>query len=90
MLAVHVTPRSSKNAIEGIRPDAAGNPEVVVKVSAPPEGGKANREVCRLVAKALGVPKSAVEVVRGDASRHKMLSVAGADLDEWIATLPSV
>lgn len=50
-----------------------------VRVTVPPEGGKANTAVCRIVARALGVPKSAVRVVRGDAARHKMLEVDGDD-----------
>jgi hypothetical protein len=48
-----------------------------VRVRAVPEGGKANTAVCTAVAKALGVPKSAVDVVRGGASRHKQVEVEG-------------
>jgi hypothetical protein len=48
-----------------------------VRVTAPPEDGKANAAVCKLVAKTLGVPKSAVRVVRGESARHKMLEIDG-------------
>ncbi len=79
-LAVHVTPKASRPGISGWR-DA----ELQVRVSSPPEGGKANAEVCIRVAKALGIPKSRVSVVRGDTSRHKELEIEGvgkADLDK--------
>ena len=55
-----------------------------MRVTVAPEGGKANAAVCRVVAKALGVPKTAVKVVRGESARDKMLEVAGDD--EAIAT----
>jgi uncharacterized protein (TIGR00251 family) len=73
-IAVHVTPRSSRDAIEGVR-----DGELLVRVTAAPDDGKANAAVCKLVASALGVPKSAVSVVRGHTSRHKSLAVEGAD-----------
>jgi uncharacterized protein YggU (UPF0235/DUF167 family) len=43
--------------------------------------GKANAAVCRVVAKALGVPKSAVRVVSGGSARVKTLEIEGAALD---------
>jgi uncharacterized protein YggU (UPF0235/DUF167 family) len=46
-------------------------------VTAAPEAGKANAAACALVAGALGVPRSAVRVVRGHTSRHKQLEVDG-------------
>jgi hypothetical protein len=71
-IAVHVTPRSARDEVAGWR-----GGELSVRVRAVPEGGKANTAVCTAVAKALGVPKSAVDVVRGGASRHKQVEVEG-------------
>lgn len=48
-----------------------------MRVTAPPEGGKANAAACRVIAAALGVPKGAVRVVRGEASRHKQVAIDG-------------
>lgn len=48
-----------------------------VAVTAPPVGGAANRAVCELVARALGVPKSAVRVVRGSGAKRKTVAVEG-------------
>ena len=71
-IAVHVTPKSGRDEVAGWR-----GGEVSLRVTAPPEGGKANVAACALVASELGLPKSAVRVVRGDTSRHKQLEVAG-------------
>lgn len=50
-----------------------------VRVTAPPEDGKANAAVCKVIAKALGVPKSAVSVTRGETSRHKTVEIEGVE-----------
>jgi uncharacterized protein YggU (UPF0235/DUF167 family) len=46
-----------------------------IKLSAIPEGGKANDALCRLIAKTLGIAKSAVTIERGQTSREKLLFV---------------
>ncbi len=69
-VAVHVTPRASKDEVAGWR----GN-ELLVRVTAPPEGGKANEAVCRTLAAALGLPRGAVAVVSGRSSRRKLVDI---------------
>ena len=69
-LAVHVTPRASRDEIVGWRGE-----ELLVRVTSPPDGGKANEAVCRTIAAALDLPKSAVRVARGQTARHKSLEV---------------
>jgi len=65
-IAVRVTPRASRNAVEqtgdGLR----------VRVTTAPEGGKANAAVIKLLAAALGVPPSALTLTRGATSRDKV------------------
>lgn len=73
-LAVHVTPKSGRDEVVGWR-----GSELAVRVTAAPEGGHANAAVCIVIAKRLGVPKSAVRVMRGDISRHKILEIPSAD-----------
>ncbi len=68
-LAVRVTPNAGADAV--ILP-AQGN-GLQVRVTATPEDGKANDAVIALLAKALGVPKSALAVVRGATSRDKII-----------------
>lgn len=72
MLAVRVTPRASRDAIGGWR---EGRLRIVT--TAPPVEGAANAALCRLVADALHVPVSAVEVVRGHRGRDKLVRITG-------------
>ena len=60
---------------------------VTVRVSAPPERGKANAAVMQVVAKALQVPATAVEVVRGHAVRDKVVEVDGLTVEEALGRL---
>jgi uncharacterized protein (TIGR00251 family) len=50
-----------------------------VRVSAPPEDGRANDAVLRLLAETLGIPRAKVELVSGHASREKMVVLQGVD-----------
>lgn len=71
-LAVRVTPKAASDRI------AVEDGKVRAWVTSPPDKGKANRAVIALVADALGVPKSAVALVRGEAAREKLLRVRAA------------
>lgn len=81
-LAVRAVPRAAVNAVTGWEGD-----ELVVRVTVAPDRGQANAAVCRTVAEALGVPKSAVTVVRGATSRHKLLEVAALGEQEGLRRL---
>lgn len=52
-----------------------------VRVTAPPEGGKANKAICTLVAGAVGVKPRQVTVVAGHTSPEKTLRIEGTDED---------
>lgn len=69
-LALKVTPKARTEGIEGL--NAAG--ELVVKVRAAPEDGRANDAVIALIAKAFAIPKSRLEIIRGAAGRHKIIA----------------
>ena len=88
-LAVHVTPKAGKDQVLGVRTAEDGAQEVALRVTAPPDGGKANKAVCKLIAKELGIPKTAVSVKRGDTARHKMLELdcSEAALQAWVSKL---
>ena len=68
-----VVPGSSRSELAGLHVGA-----VRVRVGAPPEGGKANSEACRLIAAAIGSRR--VRVIRGETSRRKVVRVAGTDV----------
>lgn len=86
VVPVRLTPKASRNAIEGIREDADGAVVLTVKVTAVPEKGKANAALAKLLAKALGVAGGRVEVVGGATSRNKDVLVRG-DPNEIAAML---
>ena len=71
---VLVTPRASRARLGPVHGD-----RIKVAVCAPPLDGEANAAVIELVAKALGVPRSAVSIEAGAASRRKTVKVLGAD-----------
>jgi len=58
-----------------------------VRVAAPPEGGKANRAVCRLIAAAVGVPERDVSVVAGHTRPQKAVAIEGVSRAAAIAGL---
>jgi len=90
LIPVHVTPKAAKNAVGELKRDASGKTELSVRVTAPPEGGKANKAVCETLAQAIGVPKSRVRVIRGDTSRHKLVEVEGSTdkVFAWLEAIP--
>ena len=90
-LAVRVTPNSSADRVEDWAMDDAGRTYLKVRVRAVPEKGKANKAVEVVLAKALGLPKSAVRVVTGETSRIKGVdidtepgSAAARQIEEWM------
>lgn len=88
-LAVRLTPRSGRDAVLGVK-CVEGLLEVQASVTAPPDNGKANKALCKLIAAQVGVAKSKVEVAQGQTSRHKRLAIA-ADakvVEEWVSGLP--
>ena len=78
-LAVRVTPRGGRDGVEGWSRDAAGRPLLRVRVAAAAADGAANAAVLALLAKALGVPRSRVQIVRGETSRVKQIEAEGLD-----------
>lgn len=77
-----MTPRASRNEIAAWRDGM-----LRVRVTAPPIDGKANAAVERLLARALGLPKSAVRVVSGAQGREKTVAVDGATRRDIVARL---
>jgi uncharacterized protein YggU (UPF0235/DUF167 family) len=85
-VALRVTPRGGRDAIDGIETLADGRSVLKVRVSVAAEGGVANRAVTELLAKALGVPKKSVRLLSGATSRLKQVAVDG-DLAALAAAL---
>src|SRR5882672_1775780 len=81
-LAVKVQPRASVNEVG----EPLGN-ELRVKVTAPPVDSAANEAVLRLLAERLDCARNQVELVRGKASRHKVIKVHGLSASSVVARL---
>ncbi|PWK76256.1 DUF167 family protein [Aminobacter sp. AP02] len=90
-LFVRLTPRSSKDAIEGVEQTADGRAHLSARVRAVPEKGEANGALEKLLAAALDVPKKSVSVVAGATSRLKTVRIAGdaGDLAKLLTGLAS-
>jgi uncharacterized protein (TIGR00251 family) len=73
-IRVRVQPRAQRDELAGVRDGA-----LVVRVVAPPVDGRANAAVCKLIARAVGVPPSRVSIVRGATARDKVLRIEGVD-----------
>ncbi len=76
-LTVRAKPSARRSAVAGVVEGA-----LVVELAAPPIDGAANEELRRVVSRALGVPRSAVDIAVGAAGRRKIVDVAGVTLEE--------
>ncbi|MDR2106063.1 MAG: DUF167 domain-containing protein [Coriobacteriales bacterium] len=87
-LAVKVTPRAGADGVVGWLSDARD--ELGVRVTAAPEGGKANGAVVKMLARSMGIPKSTIGLVRGHTSRHKLVVFEMDDegYERWRDSLP--
>ncbi len=74
-VAVRLTPKGRRDAIEGLAETADGGAEIRASVTAVPEDGKANRALVKLLSKSWGIPKSDIAIVSGATDRHKVLSL---------------
>ena len=70
ILEVWVQPRASRNEILGYRDQV-----LRLRVTAPPAEGEANQLVKRVLAEALGVAPSKVEILKGEKGRRKKVRV---------------
>lgn len=71
-LTLHVQPGARSTAVAGRHGDA-----IKVRLAAPPIDGRANEALLAFVAAVSGVPSRDVTLVRGAASRSKVVEVHG-------------
>lgn len=74
-LDIKVRPGAAKVGVGGLAFDADGGARLIVRVTAPPEDGKANKAVLVALAAALGLPKSALSLAQGAKARHKTVAI---------------
>jgi uncharacterized protein len=78
VLAIRLTPKGGKDALEPARALSDGRWALAARVQAAPENGEANRALLALVARSLGCPAGAVRLVSGATSRLKILRIEKA------------
>ena len=88
-LVVRLTPKGGRDAIDGIENLADGRAILKVRVRAAPSEGEANEALCRLIAKAIGVPPRDVALVAGATARIKRLTISG-DSPTLLAALEKI
>jgi uncharacterized protein len=84
-LSVRVIPNAKKDEFAGTREG-----EWLLRLNAPPIEGKANKAAIEFVSRFFGVPRSAVTLVRGERSRHKIFEIVGlesSDLERKLAEI---
>ncbi len=75
LLSIRVTPRSARPGIGEWKADPGGRPFLEVRVAAAPADGAANDEVVRLLARAIGLPRSRLSIVSGHFARLKRIEL---------------
>ena len=81
VLAVRLTPKAARDAIDGRAYLSDGSEVAVARVRAVPEKGAANKALTDLLARHFGVAKSAVAVIAGGSGRLKQVRIAGSAPD---------
>lgn len=90
-VAVKLTPKASRDRVEGPQPEADGSVVLKVSVTTVPEDGKANAALIKLLSKEWRIPKSSIGIVQGATDRRKVLLITGdptelgCQLEEWMA-----
>ena len=79
---VLVVPRAARSEIVGEHSGA-----LRVRIAAPPVDGAANMELIKVLAKAFGVPRSAIAIIRGLASKLKTVQLNDDGIDRLISTM---
>jgi uncharacterized protein (TIGR00251 family) len=74
-IALQATPNAKKTEVVGVLEDA-----VKLKLQAQPIEGRANEALVKYLSKVLSVPRSAVVVTHGQASKRKLVEVASVSL----------
>ena len=84
-LKVRVIPNARKDELAGLRED-----EWILRLNAPAVDGKANKAAVDFVSEFCDVPRSAVLLIRGERSRHKIFQIVGlksSDLERKLAEI---
>jgi len=85
VLSLHIQPRASKNEVCGVQDQA-----LKIRLTSPPVDGAANKLCREFLAGLFKVPKSAVEIISGETSRHKRVRISGSDIARLTQIVDSI
>ena len=85
LLWIKAVPGASRDQLAG----AIGN-RLKVRISAPPEGGKANHAICKLIARTLNARPRDVSVEHGATNPEKTIRIAGANVSAIRAAIDTI
>jgi hypothetical protein len=81
-LKVKVVPGASRSELSGWLGDT-----IKIRVSAPPENGRANSAVIALLAEELGVSGKTINITAGKGAQRKIIEIQGLSSSELMETL---
>ena len=79
IITVKLTPKASRNEVNGWREGADGQNILKCAVTAVPEKGKANKALIVLLSKHYRVAKSAITIIKGETDRLKIIEIQGLE-----------
>lgn len=82
VIRVRAQPGARRNGVTGVREG-----ELCVAVTAPPDRGRANDAIVKVLAEAIGVSRSRVKILSGQTNRHKRLVVEGVAVEGVVDAL---
>ena len=81
-VSVKVLPNAGKNEVSGLT-----NGVWRIKIAAPPDKGKANKELIKFLSDILGLKKDHVIILKGQTSHNKLIAIDGLTQEEIISRL---
>lgn len=84
-IKIRVYPKSAQSGISGIAGDV-----LKIRVNAPPVGGAANRELIEILSDTLLMKKTSIKIIKGHASRNKIVEIEGTERIEQSCSLKNV
>jgi uncharacterized protein (TIGR00251 family) len=85
VLNLHIQPRASKSEVCGVQGDA-----LKIRLTSPPVDGAANKLCREFLAELFRVPRSAVEILSGETSRHKRVKIIDCDTARLLCIVDSI
>jgi uncharacterized protein (TIGR00251 family) len=84
-LSLKVQPNTGRNQVVGFINDVWK-----VKIAAPPDKGKANKELIEFLSDILGLRKDNITILKGETSHNKIIAITGFNLEEVTKTLAAI